>query len=277
MLRKELSRYLALVFSVVLVSFAFNSCSDSGSNPLDFNLFPLSEDANLGMQLDAELKSDPNFRILNNAQAQAYATGVLQEVLKSDEIKYADDFNYSIQIVDDPNTVNAFAAPGGYIYFYTGLINFIDNEAAFAGIVAHEVAHIEKRHATKRLTKMYGIQILTSIILGSNPSTLEQIGSQIFTGLGMLKFSREDEFEADEYSFRYLLSTSWYPAGVKSFFEKVGGNSEQSSLQTWLSTHPASSDRIEEINKLSVEYNIGEPNPTNLGTSSYQQFKNLIK
>lgn len=260
---------------LILIAPIFIACSDSGTNPLDFNIFPLSEDANLGAQLDAELKADPNFRLVDNAAAQAYVNDIMNQVLQSDEIKYRDEFNYTIQIVDDPNTVNAFAAPGGYMYFYTGLINFLDDEATFAGIVAHEIAHIEKRHSTKRLTTMYGVQILTSIVLGQDPSALEEIAAGLFTGLGMLKYSRVDEYEADEYSFRYLMDTKWYPGGTKAFFEKVGQNREASFLETWLSTHPAPEDRIEQINELMQEYGISGPN-NNLYPESYAQFKALF-
>ena len=90
---------------------------------------------------------------------------------------------------------------------YTGLLKFIDNEATLAGVLGHEIAHAERRHATQRITKAYGVQILLSIVLGEKPAQIAEITANLFAGLALLTNSRADETEADEYSFGYLKST----------------------------------------------------------------------
>ena len=82
-----------------------------------------------------------------------------------------------IEIINNPDVLNAFAIPGGYIYLYTGLLLYLDSEAALAGVIAHEIAHVEERHSTQRLTKYYGISILLGIALGENPSTIAEIAT----------------------------------------------------------------------------------------------------
>lgn len=72
------------------------------------------------------------------------------------------------------------------------------------GVIGHEIAHAEKRHMTQRLTSYYGVSIIMSLVLGSNPSQVGEIAANLFVGLGFLANSRADEEEADDYSIKYL-------------------------------------------------------------------------
>jgi len=218
-IKTNLYHLIFLVF-IAFSAFTLNSCDDSDSIS-DFNLFSTSDDLELGKKIDAEITANNNeYPILNNLQATEYLQNIVNTILNSPEIKYKNTFDYKVKIINT-NTINAFAVPGGSIYVYKGLIKFLDNEATMAAVIAHEIAHIERRHATKRMTKQYGVSILLSVVLGSNPSALEEIAANILTGLALLKNSRDDEYEADEYSFKYLLSTSWYPGAAKLFFDKM--------------------------------------------------------
>ena len=144
--------------------------------------------------------------------------------------------------------LNAFALPGGYIYLYTGLIKYLDSEAALAGVIAHEIAHVERRHATQRITNAYGLQLLASLALGNNPSQISVIVANLFSGLTLLANSRSAEDESDKYAVIYLQSTRYYPGGVKFFFERLRDDGKVSSggggIATFLSTHPDPIDRI---------------------------------
>ena len=144
---------------------------------------------------------------------------MVNQIINSPKVEYRKQFAYKVEIINDDKTVNAFCTPGGYIYVYTGLLKKLDNEAALAGVLGHEIAHAENRHSTQRMTKAYGASILTSIVLGNDAGQLEQLGANLLTGLALLKNSRDDEMEADEDSFYYLESTKWFPGGIKFFFE----------------------------------------------------------
>jgi predicted Zn-dependent protease len=87
------------------------------------------------------------------------------KLLATGKAEYSDRFNWKVRIIKDDATVNAFAVPGGYMYFYTGLIKTLDNEAQFVGVLAHEMAHIARRHTTTQLTKAYGIDLLLSFLI----------------------------------------------------------------------------------------------------------------
>lgn len=272
-----MKKNLATIISVLLIGMSlalFNTgCSDSTSIS-DFNLFSTADDYQLGMQLDSEIKANPKeYPMLNSAEANAYLQSIVNQIIASPQIKYKGTFAYKVQILDT-NIINAFATPGGFIYVYKGLLKFVNNEATIAGVLAHEIAHSERRHATKRMTQQYGISILASLVLGSNPSALEQIGANLLTGLGLLKNSRDDEYEADEYSFKYLQDTKWYPGAITYFLEKIQAEqqSNPSDFEEILSTHPLDSKRIAQINEFIKKANLPAPNENNLFSQTYQQF-----
>ncbi len=236
----------------IFVPFLFLvSCSALQS----LNIFPVQQDVGLGAQFSNELQSSPkDYPIYNNPALKEYLTkNILAPILNSPEIKYKDIFKYQLEIVKNDSILNAFALPGGPMYVYTGLLKYLDSEAALAGVIAHEVAHAENRHATSRLTKAYGLTILQNLILGQNASQTSQlVASAIGQGV-LLGNSRSDEDQSDEYSIKYLRSTKYYPGSVKFFFEKLrddgkvraDGSAVDKFVINLLSTHP---DPIARIN-----------------------------
>ncbi|HRW63507.1 MAG TPA: M48 family metallopeptidase, partial [Bacteroidales bacterium] len=162
----------------------------------------------------------------------------------------------------------------GKMYFYTGIIKFLDNEAEFAGVMAHEMAHADRRHTTNTMTKEYGFSLLLSALLGDDPSLLATIASDLAQGLGSLAFSRDHEYEADQYAVRYTDDGAgdynYYPKGISAFFEKMEG---QSTPPEFLSTHPSPENRLEKINEFWVS--IGSPGGESYA-ERYTDFKNSL-
>ena len=267
---------LFLYSFLALSIFSFTSCDDDGISFDDLNLFSTADDVTLGTQLDAEINANSKeYPMLNNASATAYLQGIVDQITNSPEIKYKNIFKYKVQIINT-NTINAFATPGGFVYVYKGLIKYLDNEASIAAVLGHEIAHAELRHSTQRMTKQYGVSTLLSILLGDDSTSIQSIAANMLSGLALLKNSRDDEYEADEYSLRYLRSTSWYPAASTYFFDKIKKDESGGTLAELLSTHPFSEDRITAINKLITKYNIAGPSESNLFTTRYSIFKNGI-
>lgn len=267
--------YITLIFIIIWLSIFSFMCAS-----VAFNIFSDQDDVKLGQQLDDEIRSKPQeYPILQNRNdVKNYVEQIGQKILQSPNIKKRGVYAYKFEIIHDDNTINAFATPGGYIYVYTGLLKFVDNEATLAGIVAHEIAHAERRHATQRLTKYYGASILLSVVLGEKPSQLAEIAANLFTGLAFLANSRADEKESDNYSIKYLKDTEYYPGAIKYFFEKIqaekgarGGN-----LERLLSTHPLPQDRIDLVQQEMQKLGNPEPNENNLFTVRYQNFKKTL-
>jgi predicted Zn-dependent protease len=126
------------------------------------------------------------------------------------------------------------------------------------------------------MTTQLGVQTLTSVGLGSSSGREVELAANAFTGLGLLQNSRNDEEEADEYSFTYLQHTHWYPGGILFFFEKVKGRTG-SSLDRFLSTHPLPEDRITQTQARLKSANIAPPTEASLGTRSYEDYKRTLK
>ncbi len=244
------------------------------------NIFSDSDDIKLGQEVDKEIRGKPNeYPLLRGRpDVKAFVERLGNKVLASPEVKKRGVYTYVYEIVKDDKTINAFCTPGGYIYVYTGLLKFVDNEATLAGILGHEIAHAERRHATKRITKAYGVQILLSIALGERPSQIAEIGANLFTGLALLANSRSDESEADEYSFHYLQSTEYYPGAIRFFFDKIQQDKDArgGAFERLLSTHPLPQDRINHVKEMLKQ--IGDPAPTEdrLFAQRYQTFKSSL-
>lgn len=248
---KKNVRLFIFISSIAFTTIFISSCDTVNKVVKNVNVFPLSDDVSLGNQVASEIESNqkeyPIYK-KNPAVVKYLNDNVFLELMKSGKIKNKDSFNYQMQVIDNDEILNAFALPGGKFYIYTGLLKYLDSEAAVAGVMGHEIAHAEERHATERMTKQYGVSMLLSVVLGDNPSQITQIASNLFVGAALLANSRSQEDESDQRSFEFLQDTKFYPGAVKFFFEKLRDdgkvNSAGSGLETFLSTHPDPIERI---------------------------------
>lgn len=261
------------IFHILFLILFLSACDENN----DFVIFSIQDDKNLGAQVAEQIANDPTqFPILDPNQysdAYNYLQGITDKILNSGEVTYEEEFDWTIHIIEDDNTLNAFATPGGYIYVYTGLIKYLDKEDDLAGVMGHEIAHADQRHSSKQLQKQYGIQILLSVLLGNDPSALESIVGDIAGGLAALQFSRAHEEEADQFSVKYLANTQYQCNGAHSFFQKLLDEEKAGGTPTFLSTHPAPADRVAAINTyaegLSCEMTAWDP-------ATYDDFKNML-
>ena len=234
------------------------------------NIFSIEDDINFGKEFDAQVLSSGEFVIVSESQhpqAYAYINGYKDKLLATGKVAYADKFEWKVRIIKDDATVNAFAVPGGYLYFYTGLINVLESEAEFVGVLAHEMAHVACRHSTQQMTDAYGIELLFSMLLGKSQNQWVQIASEMASGLTALKFSRNHEFEADKCAVQYAYPTDWDSRGVSYFFKRLESHS---STPVFLSTHPSDEKRIENVEKEWANLGGKEGNKFE---SAYNQFK----
>ena len=248
-----LSGKLSSLLIVLVLSFSLHSCGTGKGGGI--NIFTPEQDIELGRQVDQEIRSKPEqFPILpeeGNEEVYEYVRGLSQRLLNTEEVAYDDEFVWKVTLIDDPETLNAFATPGGFIYVYTGLIKFLDTGDQLAGVMGHEMAHSALRHSTRQMTKMYGLSMLLAIVTGTaSQSMLEQIALSLIS----LKFSRSHETEADLHSVMYLCPTDYYAAGAAGFFKKMQG---RDTPPEFLSTHPDPGDRVENIEDKARELGCG--------------------
>lgn len=237
---------------VILLIIGLTACDENNN----IVLFSIQDDIELGMQVSNEIENDPNFELLSRTQYQdayGYLDAMIADILNSGEVTYKDEFPWQVTIVKDDSTLNAFAAPGGYLYVYTGLIKYLNNADALAGVMGHEIAHADLRHTSRNLQKAYGVQVLLSLLLGENPGQLEQIAAQIAGTAAGLSFSREFETEADSESVIYLGPTDYACNGAAFFFEQLEALGQAGGVPEFLSTHPNPVNRVENINNQATE------------------------
>ena len=257
---------ITLVFVLFIALFG-TSCD----KPL--NLFSIEDDIQFGLQFDQEIMASPEFSILDESQYSTAYQKINQyknTLLATGKVDYATKFAWKVRIIRDDATINAFAVPGGYLYFYTGLIKSLDNEAEFVGVMAHEMAHVSQRHSTAQLTKSYGIDMLLSMLLGSNSNQWVQLAADLAKGLGDLAFSRKDEFDADAHAVIYTYPTNWDARGVADFFQRMESHP---TMPVFLSTHPSDKDRITKVNE---KWKALGSKQGEYYKSSYSQFKSSL-
>ncbi|MFY0672241.1 MAG: M48 family metalloprotease [Bacteroidia bacterium] len=237
-----------------IIAAAVLSCDALKSGVNSVNIFPISQDKQLGLQVKAEIASKPNeYKLLERSKHKAaykHLDRMMTTILNSGQVKYKDEFAWEAYLVHDDNVLNAFCTPGGYIYVYTGLIKYLDNESDLAGVLGHEIAHADRRHSTAQLTKLYGVEILSSIALGENSGTTI---AQVAKSLASLKFSRSHETDADANSVKYLCPTEYEADGAAGFFQKLLDNQQAGGTPEFLSTHPSPANRVEKIKAEKIE------------------------
>jgi len=249
---------------------AFSACK----NGLGLNVFTLQQDKQLGDKLKAEILSNPSkYPVLpyqGNEKAYNYLYAMRDEILKSDKIRYRSQFKWELHIIKDDKTLNAFAAPGGFMCVYTGLIKYLEHADHLAGVLGHEIAHADQRHSTQAMTKAYGLQVVTQVAAGSGGGQLAEIAA----GLTQLSFSRGHEKDADEHSVEYLCDTRYASNGAAGFFEKLVANKAAGGTPAFLSTHPSPKNRVKDINDLAKKLRCKTTMADNTG---WAQFKASVK
>jgi predicted Zn-dependent protease len=164
-------------------------------------------------------------------------------------------FNWEFNLIDDPKTVNAWCMPGGKVAFYTGILPICKDESGIAVVMGHEVAHAIANHGRERMSQGLVQQLGMSSIaaaMGENPGMTSQIFYQavgIGSQVGMLKFSRTHESEADEIGLIFMAIAGYDPREAPKFWERMSEGSKGAAPPEWLSTHPADETRISDLNK----------------------------
>ncbi|TGL51646.1 M48 family metallopeptidase [Leptospira kemamanensis] len=228
------------------------------------NFIPLSMDKSLGDSV--QLKMETQFEACDSKATDRFFSEALKQIVPSDS-----KHQFQVSVIGSP-IPNAFALSNGKIYFFSGLLNEAKSQEEVIGVLAHEIAHVEKRHHMRNLVKAGGTSLAISLVVGPGLGnmefleTLTEIGSTIL----VLKFSRDFETEADKTSIEYLKSKNLSTDGLLSFFQRMeemekGENEseetdsatnakEETSTATqitdFLSTHPATKERMKTLESL---------------------------
>lgn len=215
-----------------------------------FGEFTIRDEVELGRKIKASIRS--SMPLVDDPEVVAYANAILNRLMAATPPQ---PFEFSISVVRH-NAINAFAAPGGNLFLFTGLILAMDTEAEMAGVLAHEIAHATQRHIAGRIAQMQKVTLLSlagavlGAFLGGDGGQAVLMGSIAAGQAAQLHYSRADETDADHVGLGYLIKAGYNPKGMVGAFEKirrqqwlVGGN-----IPSYLSTHPAVQERILSLN-----------------------------
>lgn len=249
----------AVIFSFLgLILYACATVAVTGRKQLSLvsnaEIIPL-----VNQQYDSVVRAS---KLSSDAQQTAMVKDVGRKIQKAVEQYMAQNnasaelegFQWEFNLIDDPKTVNAWCMPGGKVAFYTGIMPICKDEAGVAVVMGHEVAHAIANHGRERMSQgMVANGLLGSVgtALGQNPGLTKQILFQavgIGAQVGMLKFSRQHETEADKIGLIFMAMAGYNPNEAPKFWERMSSQSGGGAPPEWLSTHPSHSTRINDLN-----------------------------
>lgn len=211
-----------------------------------FGLFIFSQHAAAASSSQAEIEWGQ--RICKDVEAQVplLKDEKIQQRVKTIGLKVAAvvprrDLPYTFKVLDNPE-VNAFAVPGGFIYVCKGLLTALPSDDEVAGVLAHELGHIQKKHSIKQSDQSLGLAALFLLLLGDRGLPLQSIAQQAI----MAGYSRTDEREADQLGLQYSMQAGYNPYGILLTMEKLA-TMEQPYHYDLFADHPEAKERIQLI------------------------------
>ena len=242
--RIKMTKRLTLIFAVILL---LPSCA---VNPVtgkkQLMLMTESQEVAMGKQYDPQVVS--TFGVYQDDNLQNFIDAKGKELGK---ISHRPNLEYHFRILDSP-VINAFAVPGGYIYLTRGILAQLNNEAELIGVMGHELGHVTARHTASQQSK----QQLGQLLLAGGMLVSEEFRKFAdYASQGMqllfLKFSRDDERQADELGVQYSTEIGYDAHKMANFFKVLNQmqmDSESGGVPTFLSTHPNPGDRYKDVN-----------------------------
>ncbi len=226
----------AILGALVLSTAACHTTPVTGRSSL--NLFSAQDDIQLGREAYAQVKRDaklvtsgPRLEMVERAMTRLTAV--------------ADDkgFEWEVCLIQDDQTVNAFALPGGKMAVYTGILPICEDETGLAVVMGHEIGHVVAQHGTERMTTSLPIDLVLSLV---NLGDYTQLAQRSLDVLINLPFGRRQESEADTIGLVYMARAGYDPRAAISFWERreASGNG---GPPEFLSTHPSHETRIEDL------------------------------
>jgi predicted Zn-dependent protease len=215
------------------------------------NLYSIEREQRLGKQLADEV--DAQVKLVEDPAVLEYVNELVQRLVHNSDARVP----FTVKVINDAE-VNAFALPGGYLYIHTGLIQAAQNEAELASVVAHEIAHVAARHATKNASRafLWNLASIPMVFVGGPTGAAVRQVAGFALPISLLKFSRNAEREADLVGLEYEYAAGYDPVALIQIFERLKARERDrgSMLSRAFFCHPTTGDRIRRAQRAIVTY-----------------------
>jgi predicted Zn-dependent protease len=250
---------IPLASALVVLSLASTACSrNPATGRLQFSLISEEEEIALGKEAHAEIvERVPLYD--ESPKVTALVKTVGDKIASTSE---RPGLPWTFTVLDDP-AVNAFALPGGFLYVTRGLLAHLNSEDELAAVLGHETGHVTARHSAVQMRKTRTAQRTVGFFRIIDPNLRHVGGLAASTaGLALLKYSRDDENEADDLSIRYVQRTGYDPAAIPEVFELLGSiDTSAGKVPTWLKTHPEPQARRDRVAAIVGKQGRDDPDP----------------
>jgi len=245
--RTEIQKFM--LAKLLLTLLCVMTCLYAGCvvNPLtgadEFMLFPPEQDVEIGKAYSVEVEKQLGGRIENDA-LQEYITAVGRKMAS---ISHRADIEYHFTALND-ESVNAFALPGGYIFITKGLLEKFRTEAQLAAILSHEIVHVVARDTANTMSKDIGTSLLLVVAIMANVSQGAVTAGQVTQQIIGLRYSREDEREADLGGLTYMVRAGYDPSAMVEVMQTLQSLNDERPPE-FFATHPSPLNRLTYIER----------------------------
>src|SRR5262245_4495787 len=212
-----------------------------------FTIVSIPQEIEIGREENAQVRKQ--MTQLSDPEVRAYITRIGQRLARAAPgAKYPYSFT-----VANYREINAFSLPGGPVWINRGVLHAAANESQVAGVLAHEIAHIAQRHAADQMTKAvlarWSLSMLGAMLGNSGGAGAAQVAGALVTNGVFLKFSRDDERDADRVGLQIMTKAGWDPRGMIELFDVLRreANRNPGAVEQFFSTHPSPEDRIAQL------------------------------
>jgi predicted Zn-dependent protease len=249
-MEERMARTIERIGWVACIALLAGCATNPVSGKRELSLVSSAQEEQMGKEGYAAAVQE--YGVYEDPKLQAYVDSVGQSLAKHSHLP---NIKWTFTLLDDP-TVNAFAMPGGYIYITRGIMAHLNSEAQLAGVMGHEIGHVTARHSAARITQqeIAGLGLGVAGIFSPQFARYSDVAQQAL-GLMFLKYSRDDETQADELGVQYATATGWDPREIPATYAMLKRVSDQAGqrLPTFLSTHPDPGSREERTRALAAK------------------------
>lgn len=257
---------IALIMAAVAL-FSYFGSSSTNEITGETQYIGLTQEQEIALGLQSEPQMIQEFGgLARDENAQAYVDEIGFKIVNANPAVRNSGYEFDFHLLDDPETVNAFALPGGPIFITTALFNRLETEGQLAGVLGHEIGHVVGRHSAERIANQKLTEGLTGAVVvatsdGQDPNTAAARIAQLVGNFINMSYGREDELQSDELGVVFMAEAGYDPRSLIGVMEILEAASGGASGPEFASTHPNPGNRVARIEETIAEvFPNGVPN-----------------